>query len=61
MILIRDMVLTTLKFNIFFTVRHLPGKLSERADLISRFQIERLIIIISGSFMLGSIVLSKPT
>ena len=41
MILIRDMVLTTLKFNIFFTARHLPGKLNERADLISRFQIER--------------------
>ena len=41
MILIRDMVLTTLKFNIFFTARHLPEKLNERADLISRFQIER--------------------
>ena len=37
MILIRDMVLTTLKFNIFFTARHLPGKLNERADLISLF------------------------
>ena len=61
MILIRDMVLTTLKFNIFFTGRHLPGNLSERADLISRFQIERLIVIISGSFMLGSTVLAKPT
>ena len=41
MILTRDMVLTTLKLNIFFTARHLPGKLNERADLISRFQIER--------------------
>ena len=48
MILIRDMVLTTLKFNIFFTTRHLPGKLNERADLISRFQIEQLKAISPG-------------
>lgn len=48
MILIRDMVLTTLKFNIFFTARHLPGKLNERADLISRFQIERFKAISPG-------------
>ena len=39
-ILIRDMVLTTFKFNIFFTARHPPGKLNKHADLISRYQIE---------------------
>ena len=48
MILIRDMVLTTLKFNIF-TARHLPGKLNERADLMSRFQIERFKAISPGT------------
>ena len=48
MILVRDIVLTTLEFNIFFTARHLPGKLNERADLISRFQIERFKAISPG-------------
>ena len=48
MILIRDMVLTTLKFNILFTACHLPGKLNERADLICRFQIERFKAISPG-------------
>ena len=48
MILIRDVVFTTLKFNIFFTARHLPGKLNERAELISRFQIERFKAISPG-------------
>jgi len=48
MILIRDMVLTTLKFNIFFTACHLPGKLNKRANLISHFQIERFKAISPG-------------
>ena len=41
MVLIRDLVLTVLKFNILFRARHLPGMLNTRADLISRFQIEQ--------------------
>ena len=48
MILIRDMVLTTLRFKIFFTACHLPGKLKKRANLISRFQIKQFKAISPG-------------
>jgi len=48
MILIRDLVLTSLKHNIVFRARHIPGVHNTRADLISRFQVERSKEISSG-------------
>lgn len=39
MILVRDLVLTSLRHNILFRAFHVPGVDSTRADLISRFQI----------------------
>lgn len=39
MILIRDLVLTSLRHNILFRAFHVPGVDNTRADLISRFQI----------------------
>ena len=41
MILVRDMVLTSLKHNILFRARHIPGVLNTGADYISRFQVEQ--------------------
>jgi len=40
MVLIRDLVLTSLKHNIMFRASHVPGVDNTRADLISRFQIQ---------------------
>ena len=39
MILVRDLVLTSLRHNIVFRAYHVPGVDNTRADLISRFQI----------------------
>ena len=41
MILIRDLVLTALNYNIIFCTRHIPGLNNTRADCLSRFQIAR--------------------
>lgn len=41
MILIRDLVLTSLRHNILFRARHIPGVNNTRADLISRFQVDQ--------------------
>ena len=41
MILIRDLVLTALNYNIIFRARHIPGLNNTRADCLSRFQIAR--------------------
>ena len=41
MILIRDLVLTTLTYNIIFRGRHISGLNNTRADCLSRFQIAR--------------------
>ena len=41
MILIRDLVLTCLRYNILFHARHIPGLHNTRADYLSRFQIEQ--------------------
>ena len=37
MILVRDLVLTSLKYNILFRARHIPGVHNSGADYISRF------------------------
>lgn len=39
MVLVRDLVLTSLRYNIVFRAHHVPGVDNTRADLISRFQI----------------------
>ena len=41
MILVRDLVLTSLKYNILFRARHIPGVHNSGADYISRFQVEQ--------------------
>lgn len=41
MVLIRDLVLTSLKYNIIFQAKHIPGINNTRADLISRFQVSQ--------------------
>ena len=41
MILIRDLVLTSLKHNVLFRARHIPGLNNTRADYVSRFQIKQ--------------------
>jgi len=41
MILVRDLVLTSLKYNILFRARHIPSVHNSGADYISRFQVER--------------------
>lgn len=39
MVLVRDLVLTSLRHNIVFRAFHVPSVDNTRADLISRFQI----------------------
>ena len=39
MVLVRDLVLTSLRHNIVFRASHVPGVDNTRVDLISRFQI----------------------
>ena len=41
MILVRDMVLTSLRHNILFHARHIPGVHNTGADYISRFQVDQ--------------------
>ena len=41
MIMIRDLVLTALNYNIIFRARHIQGLNNTRADCLSRFQIAR--------------------
>ena len=41
MIMIRDLVLTALNYNIIFRARHIPGLNNTIADCLSRFQIAR--------------------
>ena len=41
MILIRDLVLTAIHYNIIFRARYIPGLNNTRADCLSRFQIAR--------------------
>ena len=41
MILIPDLVLTSLRYNIIFRARHIPGLNNTRADCLSRLQIAR--------------------
>ena len=41
MILVRDLVLTSRKYNILFRARHIPGVHNSGADYISRFQVEQ--------------------
>ena len=41
MILVRDLVLTSLKYNIPFRVRHIAGIHNSRADLLSRLQVNQ--------------------
>ena len=42
MILARDLVLTSLTYNILFRARHIPGVHNAGADYVSRFQVEQL-------------------
>ena len=42
MILARDLVLTSLTYNILFRAHHIPGVHNAGADYISRFQVEQL-------------------
>ena len=41
MILVRDLVLTSLKYNILFRALHIPGVHNSGADYISSFQVEQ--------------------
>ena len=41
MIFVRDMVLNSLKHNILFRARHIPGVHNTGADCISRLQVEQ--------------------
>jgi hypothetical protein len=38
--LVRRLVLTSLKYNIFFKAKHIPGKRNILADKLSRFQLQ---------------------
>ena len=38
--LVRRLVLATLKFNIYFRAKHIPGKLNITSDHLSRFQFQ---------------------
>ena len=40
MVLLRDLVLSCLRYNILFRARHVPGLQNSQADYISRFQVE---------------------
>lgn len=40
MVLIRDLVLSCLRYNILFRARHVPGLQNSRADYIFRFQVD---------------------
>ena len=40
MVLLRDLVLSCLRYNILFRARHVPGLQNNQADYISRFQVE---------------------
>ena len=39
--LLRSLTLLTLRYNIYFKARHIPGKQNEVADSLSRFQMDR--------------------
>ena len=41
MVLVRRLVLATMKYNVFLRACHIPGKANVLPDLLSRFQIER--------------------
>ena len=41
MLLVRDLVLTSLKYNILFRARHIAGIHNSRADLLSRLQVKQ--------------------
>ena len=56
MILVRDLVLTSLKHNILFRTRHIPGVHNTGADYISRFQVEKFKQISPGADDLPTLV-----
>ena len=56
MILVRDLVLTSLKHNILFHARYIPGVHNTGADYISRFQIEQFKQISPGADDLPTLV-----
>ena len=56
MILVRDLVLTSLKHNILFRARHIPGVHNTGADYISRFQVEQFKQISPGADDLPTLV-----
>ena len=41
MLLVRDLVFTSLNYNILFRAGHIPGVHNSRADLLSRFQVSQ--------------------
>ena len=41
MLLVRDLLLTLLKYNILFRARHIPGAHNSCADLLSRLQVNQ--------------------
>lgn len=41
MVLLRDFVLSCLKYNILFQARHIPGLINYRADYLSRSQVTK--------------------
>ena len=45
MVLLRDLVLSCLCYNILFRRRHVPGRQNSQADYISRFQVESFKVI----------------
>ena len=56
MILVRDLVLTSLKHNILFRARHIPGVHNTGADYISRFQVDQFKEISPGADDLPTLV-----
>ena len=49
MILVRDLVLTSLRHNIMFRARHIQGVHNTPAEYISRFRVEKVQGTVSGS------------
>ena len=41
MFLVRKLVLLALKFNILFSAKHLPGKVNNYSDALSRLQVSK--------------------
>ena len=59
MLLVRDLVLTSLKYNILFRARHIPGVHNSRADLLSRLQVNQFRQIFPEADVMPNVSISK--